>query len=51
MNRNAEFLEDLQHADVRETARASARKRDTDSWRSARTLLRLGIGRGRCEGK
>jgi hypothetical protein len=52
MNRHAQFLEDLEHADVRETARSATRKRNADSRRArGDSLLRLRIGRRRRKGE
>jgi hypothetical protein len=43
MNRHAQFLENLQHADVREAARSAARKSYADSRRTrGDSLLRIG---------
>src|SRR5258707_6752677 len=41
-DRDVILLEDLQHAEMRETTRKAATKGDADSW----TRFRLGMGRG-----
>jgi hypothetical protein len=52
MNRHAQFLENLEHADVRETARSATRKRYADSRRArGDSLLWLRIGCRRCKGE